>query len=155
MLRKADFWSGLFWFAVSIFITWQGYILGLGKFSDPGSGFAVFGIGFLMILFSCSVIVNSARVQQGPQLANLWEGARWERVLALVALLIVYGAVFELVGFVVATIVLLLVLMLVVDRVQPLLAVAIAVSAPLLIWVVMTKWLKIQMPAGLLSFVTG
>ncbi|MEQ1647323.1 MAG: tripartite tricarboxylate transporter TctB family protein [Hyphomicrobiaceae bacterium] len=155
MLRKADFWSGVFWLIVALFVVWQGKLLGLGKLSDPGSGFAVFWIGVLLVLFSVSVIVSAARGQHGPILARLWDDARWGRVLAVVALLIGYGAVFEWAGFVVSTIVLLLVLMLAVDRVRPWLAVTIAVSAPLIVWFAMTKWLKIQMPAGFLSLMTG
>ncbi len=150
MIRKADFWSGVAWLLAGLFVVWQGHVLGLGRVNDPGSGFAVFWIGILLSLFSLSVIVSSAR-GEGARLSQLWAGARWPRVLAVVVLLIAYGATFESLGFLISTTLLLLVLMLAVDRVAVPLAVAIAVGAPAGIWFVMTKWLKIQLPAGLLA----
>jgi putative tricarboxylic transport membrane protein len=50
-----------------------------------------------------------------------------------------------------STFALLLALMLFVDPVRWPLAVVIAVAAPVGIWALVTKWLKIQMPAGILA----
>lgn len=150
MIRKADFWSGLTWLAVSAFLLIQGRDLGLGKLNDPGSGFAVFWIGVLLAAFAVSVIVAAAR-EAGPSIADLWTGTSWGRVLAVVALLLVYAIFFERIGFVASTVVLLLVLMLVVDRVRPTVAIPVAIATPLVVWLVMTRWLLIQLPAGILD----
>lgn len=150
MVRKADFWSGAFWLCVAAFLVWQGLDLGLGKVNDPGSGFAVFWIGLLLGAFALSVIVASAR-EDGPSLADLWAGTSWGRVLTVVVLLVVYAVSFERIGFVVLTVALLLVLMLVVDRVRPSVAIPVAVVTPLIVWVAMTRWLLIQLPAGVLA----
>jgi putative tricarboxylic transport membrane protein len=66
-------------------------------------------------------------------------------------MLLVYAALFEIAGFVLATFVLLLLLMLFIDPVRPDVAVGLSILAPLGIWFVVTKWLKIQMPAGVLA----
>lgn len=150
MLQRADLWGGLFWLVISVFVTWQGYQLGLGRLNDPGSGFALFWIGLFMAGFALAISAGSV-LRDGAKLVELWAGTRWRRVLTVIAMLIVYGLVFESVGFVPATSVLLLSLMLFVDPVRWPLAIVISIGAPLAIWVVVTRWLKIQMPAGLLS----
>ena len=42
MLRRAEFWGGLFWLGVGVFVTWQGWLLELGTLHEPGSGFVFF-----------------------------------------------------------------------------------------------------------------
>lgn len=150
MIRKADFWSGLCWLVMAAFLVWQGQDLGLGKVNDPGSGFAVFWIGVLLGVFALSIVVSAAR-DNGPSLADLWAGTSWGRVLSVIVLMLVYAVLFERIGFVVETIVLLLVLMMVVDRVRPTVAIPVAVITPLVVWFVMTRWLLIQLPAGILA----
>ena len=81
----------------------------------------------------------------------MWSGARYVRVAVVVAMLIVYALAFEWAGFLAATFALLLTLMLFIDPVRIPLVVAIATLAPLAIWSLVTKWLKIQLPAGLLA----
>ena len=68
-------------------------------------------------------------------LGELWTGTRWQRVLTVVALLIVYGLAFEWIGFVSSTFALCSALMLFVDPVRWPIAVVISVAAPLGIWV--------------------
>ena len=131
-------------------MTWQGHQLGLGRLHNPGSGFALFWLGLIMSCFAAAILFGSL-TRSGPSLGDLWAGTRWPRVLTVVALLIAYGLAFEAVGFVLSTFALLLALMLFVDPVRWPLAVVIAVTAPVGIWALVTKWLKIQMPAGVLA----
>lgn len=154
MIQKADFWSGLAWLLVAAFLVWQGQILGLGRLNDPGSGFAVFWIGLLLALFSLSVIASSAR-GPGPAIADLWIGARWGRILAVAIMFVVYAVAFEPLGFVAASTTMLLFLMLVIDRVRLPVALPIAIIAPMFVWVALTRWLKIQLPSGILAPLLG
>lgn len=150
MLRRADFWSGTFWLCIGAFVTWQGHKLGLGRLNNPGSGFALFWLGLIMSGFATAILFGSLS-RGSPSLGDLWTGTRWQRVLTVVALLIVYGLAFEWIGFVLSTIALLLALMLFVDPVRWPIAAVISVAAPFGIWALITKWLKIQLPAGLLA----
>lgn len=150
MLQRADLWGGIFWLIVGVFVTWQGYLLGLGRLSNPGSGFALFWIGLMILGFAATILAGAIR-HQGATLSSLWRGARWQRVLAVIAMLVIYGAVFEWAGFVLATAVLLLALMLFVDPVRWPIAVLLSIAAPFGIWALITKWLKIQIPTGLLA----
>lgn len=150
MLARAELWGGLFWLAVGAFVCWSGRDLGLGTLHEPGSGFALFWIGLLMIGLSL-LVVAPAVVTASPSVASLWDGTRWPRVILVIALLLIFGFSFETIGFVPGAIALLLVLMLFVDPVVWWKALIVAVTAPLCVWWAMTRWLKIQLPAGLLS----
>lgn len=110
MAKNAQLWGGLFWLAIAAYITWAGRDLGLGKLSEPGSGFALFWIGLNMVALSLSVIVHSV-LKGSETLASYWEGTRWPKVLLVVVLLLVFGFYFEPLGFVICAIGLLLVLM--------------------------------------------
>ncbi len=150
MIRSSEFWGGLFWLAVGAFVVWAGRDLGLGKINDPGSGFALFWIGVLMLALAASVLVGSLR-EPGASLASLWSGTRWGRVMLVVALLVAYGFAFEPIGFIPCTLVLLLVLMLFVDPVPWWQALLISSCGVVGVWAAFTKALKIQLPAGVLA----
>ncbi len=110
MAKNAQMWGGLFWFAIAAYVTWAGRDLGLGKLSEPGSGFALFWIGVIMCALSLSVIVQAV-LRGGETLASYWTGTRWPKVLLVVVLLLVFGFYFERLGFVICALGLLLVLM--------------------------------------------
>lgn len=154
MIRNSELWGGLFWLAIGAYVTWAGYDLGLGGLSDPGPGFAIYWVGILMCALALGVL-GQAVVTGGPALASLWAGTRWRKVLLIVGLLLVYGAGFESVGFITCTLALLLVLMWFVDPVRWWVALIIAVTATFGMWAALTKWLKIQVPAGILSGIIG
>ena len=150
MIRKAEVWGGLFWLGVGVFVTWQGYDMGLGKLHEPGSGFAFFWIGVLMIMLAMVTVVEGV-LTAGPDLASLWRDTRWGRILVITALLLVYGALFETIGFIPLALALLLILMFFIDPVKWWLAIPVSVGSTLGIWYVMSKWLLIQLPSGVLA----
>ena len=154
MTRNSELWGGLFWLAVGIFVTWAGRDMGLGKLNEPGSGFAFFWIGIIMSGLAL-VILAQAAISGGPSVASLWNGTRWRKVLVVVALLLVYGVGFDAIGFIPCTLALLLVLMWFVDPVDWRLSIVIAFAATFGVWAALTKWLKIQLPAGVLAGLLG
>lgn len=154
MIRNSELWGGLFWLAIGAFVIWAGRDMGLGRLHEPGSGFAFYWIGILMCGLALAVI-GQALVSGGPQLSSLWVGTRWRKVLVVIGLLLIYGVGFEAIGFIPCTLALLLVLMWFVDPVDWWLALIVAVIATFGVWAALTKWLKIQLPAGLLAGILG
>lgn len=154
MIRNSELWGGLFWLAIGVFVTWEGRDMGLGHLSEPGPGFAFFWVGILMSVLALWVI-GQAFVSGGPPLDVLWDGSRWRKSLVVIGLLLVYGAGFQALGFIPCTLTLLLVLMWFIDPVDRWLALMIAVVATFGIWAALTKWLKIQLPAGVLAGILG
>lgn len=110
MVRNAQLWGGLFWLAIGAFVTWSGRDLGLGKLSEPGSGFALFWIGLMMCALAASIIAQ-AFIRDKETLASYWEGTCWPKVLLVIVLLLVFGAYFERLGFLICAVGVLLVLM--------------------------------------------
>jgi putative tricarboxylic transport membrane protein len=149
-LANAELWGGIAWLAFGLFITWEGWKQGLGELHEPGSGFAVFWCGVIMTGLAASIIA-SAIAQGGPTLASLWAGTRWPKVLLVMGLLLVFGFFFEQIGFVVCSVVLLFVLMRFIDPVPWWQAIVVSFGAAIGVWALLSKVLKIQLPAGVLA----
>lgn len=150
MLRNAQLWGGLFWLAFGVFIAFQGYELGLGQAREPGSGFAIFWLGLLMAAFAASIVLSAIK-NGGEDIASLWRGTRWQKVLLIIVMLLVFGFLFETIGFVICSLVLLLVLMRVVDPVPWPTALLVSFGATFGMWHCLNKLLLIQLPNGWLS----
>ena len=146
-IDNTELWSGLAGLALSIFVVWSGYALGLGSISDPGSGYVMFYAGLLMILFSL-IILFSAIKNGGPTFLSLWRNVLWTKPLIVIALLVAFTLLFETLGFLVSTIILLIVLLRVIDPVAWSRAIPIAILVPLIAWYVLQKLLLIQLPSG-------
>jgi putative tricarboxylic transport membrane protein len=143
-------WGGLFWLVLGIFVAFQGYELGLGQTREPGSGFAIFWLGLLTAAFAVSIVFSA--IKNGSEdIASLWRETRWGKVMLIIALLLVFGYLFDTIGFVVCSLALLLVLMRVVDPVPWPTALLVSFGATFGIWYVMNKLLLIQLPNGWLS----
>ena len=150
LVRNSEFWGGLLWYVLGVYIAWAGRDLGLGVPQEPGSGFALFWVGLLMACLS-SVIVIGAVNKSGADIGSLWAGTRWQKVLTVLTALILYGFVFEPIGFIPCSLALLLFLMFFIDPVDWRLALPVTFGIVFGIWWVMTKALKIQLPAGILA----
>ena len=150
MLRNAQMWGGLVWLAFGVFIAFQGYDLGLGEARESGSGFAIFWLGLITAALAASIVLSA--IKNGSEdIASLWRGTRWPKVFLIIALLLVFGFLFDTIGFVLCSLVLLLVLMRFVDPVPWPTALIVAFGGTFGIWYVMNKLLLIQLPNGLLS----
>jgi putative tricarboxylic transport membrane protein len=147
MVRRAEFWGGLFWLAVGAFVTWQGWLLELGTLREPGSGFIFFWLGLAIGGFALFIAFKGAR-GEGPLLDDLWRGTRWRNVLLVIVALIVFALFFERLGFVICSLALLLFLMTVVDPVPLRLSVPISLVAAVGVWYVLQKVLLVQLPKG-------
>jgi putative tricarboxylic transport membrane protein len=154
MIRNSETLGGVFWLGIGGYIIFAGRDMGLGSLHEPGAGFAFYWVGILMCALAASIIGQAVLIG-GPTLASLWTGTRWGKVLAVVALLLVYGVAFEPIGFIVCTVALLLALMWFVDPVRWWVAILVACGATVGVWLALTKWLKIQLPAGVLTGYLG
>lgn len=146
-IDNTELWSGIFGLALSVFVIWQAYSLGLGVVTDPGSGYVMFYAGLLMALFSL-IILYGAVTEGGPTFLSRWEGVLWTKPLIVISALIVFALLFETLGFLPSTMLLLITLLRVIDPVAWTRAIPIAILVPLLAWYVLDRLLLIQLPAG-------
>ena len=150
LLRNAQMWGGLVWLVFGAFIAYHGYELGLGQAREPGSGFAIFWLGLMCSAFALS-IVFSAVTEGSEDIASLWRDTRWGKVLLVILLLLIFGFMFERIGFILCSLTLLLVLMRLVDPVPWPTALIVSFGATFGVWYTLSKLLLIQLPNGLLS----
>jgi len=138
--------------AIAAYIVQQGLELGVGAASDPGSGFILFWSGLIMIALSAGVFVQSLLPSgDDTTIAGPFRDIRWGKVLYVVGLMIVYGAVLETVGFILTTAALLLILFKTVEPQGWIASIVGSVATTLVAWLVFVHWLGTQMPAGLLG----
>lgn len=71
---KADLPSGMLWLGIGVFVAYEGYDLGLGVPSDPGSGFVLFWAGLLMAGLALVQLAASVRGHGGGPIAAMWPG---------------------------------------------------------------------------------
>jgi putative tricarboxylic transport membrane protein len=147
-MNNAELVGGLAWLLIGLFTVWAGLDLRVGTLDAPGSGFLLFWVGVLMCAFSLSIMFGAVR-RGGATIASLWAGTRWIKVAILIACLAAYAALFERLGFLVATLPLMLVLLRAVDPVRWVVAVPVAVISTVGSWWVLKRLLLIQLPSGM------
>jgi putative tricarboxylic transport membrane protein len=147
-LDNVELWAGLFWLGVSVFVVFAGRDLGTGTLAAPGSGFLLFWAGLAMCGLSLAIVVGALR-HGGPDIASLWTGTRWPKILLTIASLALYAGLLDILGFLLATVPLMLVLLRGVDPVRWRTALPIAVLSTLGVWWVLKRLLLIQLPAGI------
>jgi putative tricarboxylic transport membrane protein len=150
VLNNSELWGGVVGLALGLFVIWSGYKLNIGTINDPGSGYVLFYTGLLMRLFAGSIIV-AAVTEGGPTLGSLWAGTRWTKPAVVIVCLAGFSFLLEPFGFLLTSIPLMLLLLRVIDPVRWMLAVPLAVLAPLGMWWVLKKALLIQLPAGIFN----
>ncbi len=136
--------SGLFFFALSLFVLWESLRVGLGTSQKPGSGFISFCTGLMLAALSLALAYQGRRSQKFVE--------RHPRpvILALVSLF-VYSFVIDYLGFIMATFFLLVVFFrLGEQRPWPTLL-GMSALTTLLVYLVFGVLLQIYFPQGLLS----
>lgn len=149
-IDDSQLWSGLIGLVLGAIVVWQGYEHDIGVVTEPGTGFVLFYVGWLMVVLSAVMLLVAIR-EGGAPIAALWQGVRWSRPMIAIGLLIAFALVFERLGFLLSTMALLIGLMRLIDPVPWLRALPIAVLAPLGSWFVIQKLLKVALPAGMLG----
>jgi putative tricarboxylic transport membrane protein len=99
--------EGFFWLGMGVFICILSWQTGFGFFREPGPGFVAFvtglcmaGIGLVMAL--AATLVRTAQ-RDDREFAHAFGTVSWFRMLYATALLLVYAALVEPLGFVLTT----------------------------------------------------
>ncbi len=99
-----ELWGGLFWLTFSVLGCIVSFKLGVGIPRAPGPGFFPFWSAAVLGLFSIVHIVVTALRRQGQvKLADLWKGMRWQKVIWMVAPLMLYHLFLPFLGFFLTT----------------------------------------------------
>jgi len=151
-LGNRDIVSSLFWLALSLGVCYGGYELELGTLHDPGSGFMFFWVGVVMAGLSLSICVAGIRQRAAARgMGGMFSGLHWRKVISVVVALFLYAFAFNLLGFILSTILLLIFLFKAVEPQRWSVAVLGAAASSLTAYVVFQVWLGCQLPRGILG----
>jgi hypothetical protein len=151
-MNRHDVASGLFWLAISIFVTTQAVGLGIGHFSNPGAGFVLFWTALIFGSLSIALLVKGLLNKKGRQsFSELWSGLRWPNALITVASLVLYALFLERIGFLLVTFGFMIVLY-ALGKIKPWIAVTGAVVTITLAYGIFHFALKVQFPRGILGW---
>jgi len=150
-LRNGNIASGLALAALGVFFIVEGQDLGLGRISDPGSGFMMFWVGWILMAFSVALIVTAWRDETRANDRSIWAGRRWHKAAYVVAVMALYAWAMPTIGFVAATILFLLVLFKTVEPQSWPVALIGSAGSTAVAWLLFVKALGTQLPAGVLG----
>jgi len=142
-----DLVGGLFWLAISVFASVQGYALRLGTLQRPGPGFFPFLGGIVVGILSLALLARSLGQAERLSLA----GVPRPKFLLVAGALLGYLLALESLGFVIVTVLFLLILFRAAGR-SWLFSAALSLVAAGLAHVIFRVWLKTQLPVGPLGF---
>ena len=96
--------SGLFWLAVSIFVSTESVRTGLGTFHDPGPGFLPFCSAVIFGVFgSILIVTNLVKKEWEGRVTDLWKRVEWKKVVWVLFSLFLYSFILSKIGYLIAT----------------------------------------------------
>ena len=133
-------------------VGYGGYDLELGTLHDPGSGFMFFWVGLIMVGLSLGIFVQGLRKGAEPQrIGGMFSGLQWRKVIYVLIALSLYAYVFNLLGFILATVLLLIFLFKAIEPQRWSVAILGAVVSSVAAYLVFQVWLGSQLPKGFLD----
>jgi putative tricarboxylic transport membrane protein len=155
-MKNRDVLSGLFLALVSTVTCVMAYRLGLGTGSNPGPGFAAFGIAFLLGLMSIYLCLKGV-------FQAIWDHGKmeavkelpWKKPILILVVLVGYGVFFNVLGFSVSTFLLMMLLVWGAGRQRLWLALTVSFLTVASAYVLFVVALGVPLPAGSLWYLFG
>jgi len=143
-----DLSSSLFWFAVAIYFSIEGFIhLTVGTLSQPGPGFFPFLGGVVLGLLSLIQLLKSIKTRDSISLPGL----KSSKFLLAIGATLAYLLLLEQIGFVTITF-LFLFLLFRLEYKRWVISTALALAGAVSSYALFRLWLKTQLPAGPFGF---
>ena len=145
--------SGLFWLAISIFVCIEASRFGIGDVHSQGPGFLPFLSGVMLGTLSIILVVTNTLKKQGKRnIADIWKGISWGKVILVLILLFTYAFLLPTIGYLVATFGLIILLFGIVGKTKVWIKVVAGIITVLATYIVFYVWLEVQLPKGILGF---
>jgi hypothetical protein len=150
---SSDQLSGFFWLAISIFVCIEASRVGIGDVRSQGPGFLPFLSGVMLGIFSIILVVTNTLKKQGKgNIADIWKGISWGKVILVLILLFTYAFLLPTIGYLVATFGLIILLFGIVGKTKVWIKVVAGIITVLATYIVFYVWLEVQLPKGILGF---
>ncbi len=139
---------------VSSWIIVDSYKLSVGNLKDPGPGFLPLWLGIILGAMALGLLLKATWQEEGSKtLREIWgKRIRWGKVLFVLLLLILFGALLDSAGFLIVTFLFMSSLLRFVDP-QPWRSVmGWALGGTLGCYLIFEVWLRLRFPSGILGF---
>ena len=153
-MERYDRVISLIWVAIGVLLCVEAWSLGLGKVSEPQTGFMPFVVGLGIIVLAVLLLFESSlalRKNRSLKL-SIWSEVNWRRILYMVVLLAGYAVLLRRLGYLIDTFLLMTLLV----KSEEGSGWPGAVLSGLLIsgisYLIFRVWLLVPFPEGILSF---
>jgi hypothetical protein len=124
------------------------FTLKLGSMQLPAAGFMPLLAS--AVLFVASFLWLLGALGQDPDPRPFWEARGWLKPLLAAAVVFAYAFIMDEAGYLLSTLVFMLSWQFIIEREKPVKAAIIAVVTTLAMWLLFSKLLNVQVPAGIL-----
>ena len=156
-MEKRDLISGIFLILLSLCVCVMAYKLGLGTGSEPGAGFAAFGIAALLGLLSVWMFVNAfiRALKRGSMKKADVQKIMWKKPLLILVILVAYGVFFNSLGFPLSTFLLMVLLVGIFGRRRLSVALIVSILTVVLSYTLFVVALRLPLPMGSAWYLFG
>jgi putative tricarboxylic transport membrane protein len=147
-MRKKDTTSAIVLLCAGGFMAWQSVRLSIGSLRKPGPGFFPFSLSLSLVAAALMILAHG--LKGTPEIPE--QGLKKYRVAIALAAIFAYAFVLETAGYLVATFFLIWLLLKLMAKKAWWFAPGVACLISLVSYVLFKMWLKVLLPAGLLTF---
>lgn len=154
LLRIYDFGMSLFWFIISILITFHSLKLGLGRVNNFGPGFIFFLTGIALGILSVILFVSALKQngwEQSEGQERVFKNVHWPKKIGVIFSLIIYAVIYEKMGFLISTFMFIGFLLYSIEGKKWYVVVGVAFATSLLTYVFFAVLLQTRLPKGILQ----
>ncbi len=151
-MKKLDIWSGIFWLIAGGLISVHSHRLGLGSLRNPGPGFLFFWGGIFLGILSVTIIVSSISPRKGDHPKSslaVFENINWVKVISVLISIILYGVLFERLGYLLSTFLLIGFLLYSIEARKWYVFLFVAFLSSFLSYALFALWLHVRLPKGI------
>jgi len=141
--------QGLFWLGLGIAATILSTRYDMGSLSDPGPGALPFGLGLVFIVLSLAFMFGGRKAEDAGHQPF---GPLWRKVVSTSLLLVAITVALESLGYLLAMFILIAASMLIIAPRRWVSALLLGAFCSFFTYVLFDIWLRVPLPAGLLSF---
>ena len=151
-MKQNDLIPALIWLGLGIAVAVGSNKLKLGTLANPGPGLMPFLLGIVLSLCSLCILIDSIqaiRVKMSRKDEGIWSGVDFKKLIFVLASLLGYALILEVLGFTVTTFLLLLILFKAIGSRGWPFALAGSAFTAILIYLLFFAVLKVELPSGL------
>ncbi|MGA3174924.1 MAG: tripartite tricarboxylate transporter TctB family protein [Syntrophorhabdales bacterium] len=143
--------ASIFWLVLAVAVCIESWRLNVGGLRNPGPGFLPF---YTAILLGCLALISLLQTLKGAEgpASEIWGGVRFGKLGILLGTLFIYVALFDFLGFLLATFLLLLVLFRIVEPYRWKTVLASASLTTAAVYLVFVVFLESRLPRGYFGF---